>query len=104
MADDQDTDGLEATTWRWIRGVYLRLLCPSHVELATMTEAERNLLLDPHLRAMEEDMRVVLTMIERGKTEALGAWRERIHRAEGTDHEMLDEALDFAMHGRDEAD
>ena len=104
MSKDEDSDGLEATTWRWLRGVYLRLLCPSQVDLAAMTEAECNLLLDPHLRAMEDDMRVVLTLIDRGKSEALGSWRERIHRAEGTDHEMLDEALDYAMHGPTEAD
>jgi len=95
MADD--ADGLDATAWRWLRGLYLRLLCPSVVSLEAMTEPERNLLLEPHHRAMEEDLRVVMTMVDRGKYEALGEWRERIHRTEGTDHEMLDQALDFAM-------
>lgn len=95
MADD--AEGLDATVWRWLRGVYLRLLCPSVVSLEAMTEPERSLLLESHHRDMEADLRVVMAMIERGKFAALGEWRERIHRTEGTDHEMLDQALEFAM-------
>lgn len=107
MATDEPIgDGVEATTWRWLRGLYLRLLCPDTVHPDRMTEPERNLFLDPHYRAMEEDLRVVLTLVAQGTSEALGAWRERIHRTEGTDHEMLDEALDFAQNARplDDAD
>lgn len=102
MADD--AEGLDATAWRWLRGVYLRLLCPSVVSLEAMTEPERALLLEPHHRDMESDLRVVMTMIERGRFEAIGAWRERIHRTEGTDHEMLDQALDFVMNADAESD
>lgn len=100
----QDHDGVEATAWRWLRELYLRLLCPANVHPGSMTEGERNLLLDKHHRAMEDDLRVVLVLVEQGKSEALGAWRERIHSTEGTDHEMLDEALDFAANRREDDD
>lgn len=99
MVSDEK-DGLEATVWRWLRELYLRLLCTA-VRPESMTIAEQNLLLDPHHRAMEADLRVVMMFVERGQSEAIGAWRSRIHRTEGTDHEMLDEALDYAMHGQD---
>lgn len=103
MADEAPKDdGIEATGWRWLRELYLRLLCPDNVHPGSMTEPQRNLLLDRHHEAMEADLRILLTLVERGQYEALGRWRERIHRTEGTDHEMLDEALAFAMSDRED--
>lgn len=104
VSDEPKDDGIEATAWRWLRELYLRLLCPATVHPGSMTEPQRNLLLDSHHAAMEADLRVVLTIVERGQVEALGRWRERIHLAEGTDHEMLDEALDFAEVFREDDD
>lgn len=98
MADD----GLDETAWRWLRSLYLRLLCPPGVSPDAMTVAEQNLLLDTHHRAMEADMGVVRTLVQRGQGEALGGWREKIHRMEGVDHEMLDESLHYAMTGTPE--
>jgi hypothetical protein len=100
MAADDDTqrgDGIEATLWRFLRELYLRTLTfgtlhPSKV----MSEAEKNAALDPHVRQMEADLQVLLAVVERGQAEREQSMRQRLHQAEGIDHEMLDEALAWA--------
>jgi hypothetical protein len=92
---------LEATAWRWLRDLYLRLLVRDPLLRARMSEDERNLLLDEHHADMERDLQISMELAGRGKIEGLEGWREIIHLAEGTDHEMLDEALDFASRERE---
>jgi len=101
VATDND-DGIEETAWRWLRELYLRLLCPAGVNPAGMTEPERNLLLDKHHRAMEADLQMVKLLVERGQATAIEGWRERIHKIEGVDNEMLDEALHYAQNTTDD--
>lgn len=90
-------DGIEPTLWRFLRETYLRCLTfgtlhPSKV----MSEAEQNLVLDPHLRQMEADLKVLLSVIDRSRAEYQEDIRAKLHKAEGVDHEMLDEALAWA--------
>lgn len=59
-------------------------------------------MLEAHTAALEHDTRVVMELVSRGQTETAEAFRARIHDAEGVDHEMLDEAIGFALSRRDE--
>lgn len=102
MADDQQPtevdDGVEATAWRFLRDLYSRLLCgKAGVHPGGMTEPERALLLEPHHRDMEADLSVVMSLVGKAQSDVASRWREQIHRAEGIDHEMIDEAIDYAL-------
>lgn len=94
---EADGDGLEPTMFRFIRSLYLRLLSYGTLHTVGMSEEQEAAMLEQHHAAMEADTRLLMTFVERGQVEAAEAWRAKIHAAEGVDHEMLDEAIDYAL-------
>lgn len=89
-------DSMDATAWRFLRDVYLRVigLCTIHPG-QVMSIEEQNAALDRHLSVMQVDHAVLMTLIARGRDEATEDMRARMHAAEGVDHEMLDEAIEW---------
>lgn len=97
MSAETKGDGIEATLWRFLRDVYLRCLTFGTIHPAkVMSEAEQNACLDPHWRQMEADLAALMTVVGRGRADAVEAMRAKLHMAEGVDHEMLDEAISWA--------
>ncbi len=103
MADAvEGEDGLEPTVWRFVRSLYLRLLSFGTLHPKSMSPEQEATMLDAHTAAMEHDTQLIMELIRRGTVEASEAWRARLHEAEGVDHEMLDEAIGFALAGKNE--
>ena len=94
--DEAPKDGVDATLWRWLREHYLRLKLPDSVDPETMDEAMRTRFLEKHTDAMAADHRALMVIVHHAQAEALSILRENLHAAEGVDHEMLDEAFEFA--------
>jgi hypothetical protein len=97
MSVEPAGDGVEATAWRFLRDVYLRVigLCTIHPG-QVMSIEEQNAALDRHLSSLQVDHAVLMTIVARCRDEGAEDIRARIHSAEGVDHEMLDEAIDWS--------
>lgn len=80
----------EDTARRWLDSLYLRLLAPDH---ADWSDEERRGFLMRNETAIERDAEVLHELIAQGQAEVEQRWRAQLHRAEGLDHEMIDEAI-----------
>lgn len=89
---------VEQTIFRILQATYLRLLCGSS---AAMTDKEQATTLLPHAEALRHDLAQIMVAVSRGQDEAVQAMRFELHRAEGIDHEMVDQALAFARGQRE---
>lgn len=100
MSEEQRLSALDAqhaTAWRLLRRIYLRLLARDlGRDPGTLTEAEGSALIDPHLRAFGADFAALQELIEVARDDGYGRLLRAMHRAEGVDHEMLDEAVEYA--------
>lgn len=84
---------VEDTARVWLESLYLRLLAPDH---ASWTDEERRGLVARNQAAIEHDMGTLRELVTQGQVEVETQWRARLHAAEGLDHEMIDEAIEFA--------
>ena len=95
---DTDESGVDETLWRFLRGVYVRLISGQTLHPGkAMTLAEENMVLDPHLAGLEHDHALLLEILGRARSTGIEAMRARLHAAEGVDHDMLDEAMAYAL-------
>ena len=92
----KDGVGIDATVWRYLRDLYLRLKVPETVDRETMDEQMRTRFLEKYTDAMVADHRALMVIVHQGQSEALSILREAVHAAEGVDHEMMDEMFEFA--------
>lgn len=90
---------IEATAWRLLRAVYIRL-CAEVGEgkpVQHYTEAEQQLLIDPYVRMLEHDHRLIVECIRQARGAGIRDVQAALHKAEGTDHAMVDQAVEYAM-------
>lgn len=80
-----------------LRAAYLRaLLHGTSRAPETMTQEEQDAALAPLTAHMEHDERTLAAVIEQAQAHALSRMRRVLHAAPGVDHEMLDQAIDYA--------
>lgn len=93
MRDDEH----EGTVWRIVRAIHLRLI-GHHIgrDLFVLSHPEQEQPLDRWHRYMERDVQQLMAVVQHARTEAIGRTHRRLHAAEGIDHEMLDEAIEYA--------
>lgn len=84
-------DRLAGTVWRILRRSYLRTL--GHEPSDAETE---NLYLEPHWRAMEYDHAAIMEVVRKGFHSGVSHVHTTLHQRPGVDHEMLDEAVEYA--------
>jgi hypothetical protein len=98
MLTELPHDGIESTIWSILRQTYLALILDgTGVGPSSMSEPEQNLVLDPHLARLEHDVKMLAQVVAHAATEALGRFQEHLHSAPGLDHEMVDEAVAYAV-------
>lgn len=88
-----------------IRGVleagYLRaLLHGTGRRPESMSAEERAAALAPLLPALDHDERAIRALVAQAKASTHSALRKALHGAPGVDHEMLDQALEYALQPR----
>lgn len=87
----------EATLYRITRHIYLRVL--SRVggrDLFSARAEEQELALERFHGDLERDVEVLATVMDEAKAAGITAVHRRMHVAEGTDHEMVDQAIEYA--------
>ncbi len=91
-------DQLDATIWRVLRVIYLRVdlkaLSDPRSPADVPTE-EANELLAPWFRNMEADLEMLREVVRQGRLLGVQDVHHRLHGRPGVDHEMLDEAVEF---------
>lgn len=98
---DRERSELESTAWRFLRDLYLRLLSEGTLHPGQVMPVEQqNAVLETHFHQMESDVATIMAIVAQGQGEVSALMRQRLHRAEGLDHEMVDEAIDFALADR----
>lgn len=89
---------IDSALWRILRASYLRLLCYGSTRPPeAMDESEQNAALDAHFHAMEADMAAVRAVIDHAVSLAVTDVHTQLHSAPGLDHEMIDEAVQYAL-------
>jgi len=66
----------------------------------TMEPDERAAALEPLRGALEHDERVLRVLVQQAAGDAISRMRAQLHGAPGVDHEMLDQAIEFATSPR----
>ena len=89
-------DEVEATVYRVLRATFVKVLVHP-LRAAVMTENQKTELVEQHRIAFDEAFRALCLCMEQGRTVAVEHYRARLHTAEGVDHEMVDEAAEFAL-------
>ena len=87
----------EATLYRIARHIYLRVL--SRVggrDLFSSRTEEQELALERFHADLERDVEVLATVMDEARAAGITAVHRRMHIAEGTDHEMVDQAIEYA--------
>ena len=84
---------VERTARAWLESLYLRLAAPDH---ASWSDDERAGFIARSEEALTQDMDTLRELIAQGQAEVEERWRSRLHHAEGLDHEMVDEAIEYA--------
>lgn len=98
--DDNDT-GDEATIWRVLRAGHLRAMLHGTGKRPDMlSAAEVNAVLEPLDAAIEHDLQNILVVVRHARADTATRLRRLLHDAPGVDHEMLDEAIDYATSPR----
>lgn len=87
----------EATLWRIVRHIYLRAVSRlgGRDLFASRTE-EQELALERFHADIERDVDVLAAVMDEARAAGITAVHRRMHIAEGTDHEMVDQAIEFA--------
>lgn len=91
------------TARRIVEATYLRVLCKlGHRDPARLTEGERADLLEPWQAAVEHDVRLHREVIRQAQIGTADGIHAALHAAPGIDHEMLDQAVEYAgrAHGK----
>ena len=95
---------LEGAVWRVLRQTYLRFAAgPLGAE--RLSPEEENLALDPHLGHLESDHRLLMEVVRTAFSQGASQVHTILHGRPGVDHEMLDQAVEYAAldtGGRDE--
>lgn len=90
---------LEGAVWQILRQTYVRLLClPEGRNPRRLTLEEQNLLLDPHMRQLEHDHKMVMEVVQRAQTAGISHVHGLLHNREGVDNEMLDQTVEYATY------
>ena len=84
----------ETAVWQVLRGTYLRLLSGGREK--GMDVSEQNLLLDPHIRALEHDFTMLMEVVSQGQSAGISHVHTLLHNSEGVDNEMLDQTVEYA--------
>lgn len=80
-----------------LENAYVRVACRYTGRLpADMSDADRAMALDAWAEALEADTEQLMEIMRVAQEAALQQMHYRLHRAEGVDHEMLDEAIEYA--------
>lgn len=66
----------------------------------TMDADERASALEPLRAALDHDERLLNALVSQAASDAVSLLRRQLHAAPGVDHEMLDQAIDFATSPR----
>lgn len=87
----------EATLWRIVRHIHLRVVSRlgGRDLFATRTE-EQELALERFHADMERDVDVLAAVMDEARAAGITAVHRRMHIAENTDHEMVDQAIEYA--------
>lgn len=92
----------EATLWRIVRVVYLRLIGHhTGVDLLARSAAEQEQALERWHLKMEQDCSVLAEVMDAARSAGIAAAHTRMHVLEGVDHELVDEALQSARSDED---
>jgi len=87
----------EATLYRIARHIYLRVL--SRVggrDLFSSRTEEQELALERFHADLERDVEILATVMDEARAAGITAVHRRMHVSEGTDHEMVDQAIQYA--------
>lgn len=87
----------EAAVWQVLRSTYLRLLCQREGRNpARLAMDEANLILDPHLKELEHDFKLIVEVLNQAQSSGISHVHSLLHKRPGVDSEMLDQAVEFA--------
>ena len=89
---------LEATIWRILRVIYLRVelkVRSDHRTPVELTLEEGNDILSPWFPVMQTDLDILKECVHQGRLLGVNDVHSRLHGAEGVDHEMLDQAVEY---------
>lgn len=81
----------EATLWRVVRAIHLRVL-----ESVAGKATDREAVLERYHVEMESDVAVLNACLAESFRAGVQAVHTRLHGAEGVDHEMLDQTIEYA--------
>lgn len=101
MAEDQRSEdltpgeALESTLWQLVRDMYLRCLMHPRDPQAVPVSVQ-NAILESHFPAMEHDVKRLCAVVSAERSRTIGDLHVRLHSAEGLDHEMVDQAVEYA--------
>lgn len=85
---------VDETARRWVERLHLRLAAPGS---EGWTDDDRARFIAQREDAIAADTVTLCELLAQHTAQTESRWRTRIHDAEGVDHEMLDESLDFAL-------
>ena len=92
-----EREAREATVWRLLRQTYLRLIGHyTGTDLLRARNEDQNLALDRWHRSMEADLALLSEALRAARSSGIAEVHRRLHSAENTDHEMLDQAIEYA--------
>lgn len=84
----------EATIWRVVRHIHLRVLSKlSGRDLFSASEAEQELALESYHLDMERDTDVLAEVMDAARRAGIAAAHVRLHMAEGVRHEDVDRSV-----------
>lgn len=90
-------DDYEATVWRILRATYLRLIGDlTGRDLFVLSHPEQEQALDRWHAAMELDVKRLAETLAQARADGIARTHRRLHASDGVDHEMLDEAVEYA--------
>lgn len=90
----EDRDAIDATVWRALRHVYLRVLSRvSKRNLSALSHEEQEGALDAYHRDLEIDHRVFREIVRHAWEQGISEAHAAIHRVEAADHDLIDDAI-----------
>lgn len=96
-APDGFQDGVEAFAWRILVDAYARILAKQTGQhWLALDRNELIALLTPYHDDLRRDAKALGAAIAQARTEGVQALHAALHRAEGLDHEMVDQAVAYA--------
>lgn len=77
----------------------LRVLAQISKRPPAELEGEREALLEPYRAGIDHDVEILTRAIEAARTEGISAVHRGLHRLTTTDHDLLDQAIEYAVTG-----